>query len=607
MQKCKSIFGMLFFLLVYSTVLFGIPVVTSVSPNSGPYTGGTVVTINGTGFTGTTNVSFGNIPAAFVFFSDTKITATSPQSFVGNVNITVTTGSGTSTDSHASLFAYTGSWSALVTNATSGDVTPINLATDAPGTAIAGILAAQQIAITPDGSTAWVTQGPAASLRSIDLATNAVSPSLPVPGHFPVDIAITPDGTLAYVTSPITDSVLVIDIVNSTLVTTISLPLSTPQGIAITPDGTSAYVCCVNSNDVKRIDIASNTVVGLPLPVLGTGPIAIAITPDGATAVVANFSSNSYVVLDLASGDPVNSGVTGAGPYAVAITSNGLFAFITNSLGDSVTVLSGSPFANNTNIPLTVGSIPHGLAISPDSERVYVVETALNQIEIIDVDLLVVVSAPIPVGTSPEWIAITPDQAPIASFTATPVQGTNGVLETFDASNSVSSVGTIVNYEWDFGDGSAVENTSLPVITHTYSTSGNFTVTLTVTNSAGTSTTQTFTGQTVSQNGNEAASELEQVLVVAPIAPSNFAVKLLKNIFLTQIDYIHRLTWTPSSDSSVVSYLIFRNGELIATVPASGPYVYFDHNRHKHEEDTYVLVAVNEQGTQSSVLIATTP
>ena len=56
------------------------PTVTSLSPTSGPATGGTAVTITGTGFTGATAVTFGGTAAtAFTVNSATSITATSPR------------------------------------------------------------------------------------------------------------------------------------------------------------------------------------------------------------------------------------------------------------------------------------------------------------------------------------------------------------------------------------------------------------------------------------------------------------------------------------------------------------------------------------------------
>ncbi|MGV9823583.1 IPT/TIG domain-containing protein [Nocardia xishanensis] len=73
-----------------------VPTLTSISPNSGPVTGGTTVTLTGTGFTGATAVRFGILPAtSFTVNSDTQITAVTPVG-LGTVAVTVTTAGGTS-------------------------------------------------------------------------------------------------------------------------------------------------------------------------------------------------------------------------------------------------------------------------------------------------------------------------------------------------------------------------------------------------------------------------------------------------------------------------------------------------------------------------------
>ena len=80
--------------------------VTGISPASGPSTGGTNVTITGTGFTGATSVSFGPTAASNVNVkSDTQITVTSPAGS-GTVDVIVTTPAGTSTTSAADQFTY---------------------------------------------------------------------------------------------------------------------------------------------------------------------------------------------------------------------------------------------------------------------------------------------------------------------------------------------------------------------------------------------------------------------------------------------------------------------------------------------------------------------
>jgi PKD repeat protein/dienelactone hydrolase len=75
------------------------------------------------------------------------------------------------------------------------------------------------------------------------------------------------------------------------------------------------------------------------------------------------------------------------------------------------------------------------------------------------------------------------NQPPIASFTLSPSNPVVNQTITFDASNSTDPGGTIENYEWDFGDGEKAEG---EIITHSYSSAGNYTVKLTVTDNEGT-------------------------------------------------------------------------------------------------------------------------
>jgi hypothetical protein len=85
------------------------PVLTgpiSISPDSGPAAGGTMVTITGSGFTAPLSVSFGGAPASSVtIVSSTQIQATSPPGTVP-VHVSVTTSAGTSTSTAADLFTY---------------------------------------------------------------------------------------------------------------------------------------------------------------------------------------------------------------------------------------------------------------------------------------------------------------------------------------------------------------------------------------------------------------------------------------------------------------------------------------------------------------------
>jgi hypothetical protein len=81
------------------------PVVTGVSPASGPQAGGTSVTISGTSLANASSVTFGGTAAAVTADSATSITATSPAG-TGTVDVVVTTPGGTSTATSLDQFTY---------------------------------------------------------------------------------------------------------------------------------------------------------------------------------------------------------------------------------------------------------------------------------------------------------------------------------------------------------------------------------------------------------------------------------------------------------------------------------------------------------------------
>jgi hypothetical protein len=85
-----------------------VPIVNAVSPNTGFTTGGTSVTITGSGFTDASEVDFNGVAATDVVVdNDSSITAVTPAESAGVVDVTVTTPGGLSTVSPADLFTYT--------------------------------------------------------------------------------------------------------------------------------------------------------------------------------------------------------------------------------------------------------------------------------------------------------------------------------------------------------------------------------------------------------------------------------------------------------------------------------------------------------------------
>jgi len=90
-----------------------------------------------------------------------------------------------------------------------------------------------------------------------------------------------------------------------------------------------------------------------------------------------------------------------------------------------------------------------------------------------------------------------PNQAPLASFTFSPLSSeiNQGII--FNAASSTDSDGQIVSYQWNFGD-SATTSTISTITTHSYSTEGDYLIQLTIidNNSASSIATSTISVST---------------------------------------------------------------------------------------------------------------
>lgn len=88
-----------------------------------------------------------------------------------------------------------------------------------------------------------------------------------------------------------------------------------------------------------------------------------------------------------------------------------------------------------------------------------------------------------------------------------------------------------------------------------------------------------------------------------PESAEDFSGKVIENRFLTQTEYSHHLTWSPSPSPTVTSYNLYRNGVLIAKIPAQNRLVFNDHNRPKNGVDRYTLIAISETLSSKPIVI----
>ncbi|MDT0456451.1 IPT/TIG domain-containing protein [Streptomyces sp. DSM 41527] len=300
-----------------------VPVLTSVTPSSGPAAGGTTVTLTGTGLASTSSVRFGTTAAtSFTVVSDTHVTAVAPAG-TGTVQVTVTTPGGTSNG-----VSYTYS----VTPALSG-VSPNQGPTSGGNT------------VTLTGTnltgTTAVTFGTTPATSFTVLSPTQISAVVPASTAGPVDITVTTPGgssTLQsayfYVSTPVL-----------TGVAPPSGPLS--GGNTVTLTGVhlvEATAVRFGTIAATGFTVVSDSQITAVVPAGAAGPVDVTVTTAGGTS---NGISYTYLAAPV-----VTTVVPNTGPTAGGIT----------------LTLTGTGFAQATQVLL--GTAPAGFTIVSDNHIV---------------------------------------------------------------------------------------------------------------------------------------------------------------------------------------------------------------------------------------------
>ena len=368
-----------------------------------------------------------------------------------------------------------------------------------------------RIAISPDGARAYVASpglGDLDEVVVIDTRTNQVISR--IKGlDFPREIAVAPDGQTAYVEHQTGNSpaIAVIDTRTNQVVGD-SIREGASGEFVVSPDGRNLYV--VGREQVVVIDTRTRQRVREIN--IERDMTAIAVAPDGRTAYVAGSTPDAVFVVDLQAGKFVGNPIpVGDGEQnSIAIAPNGQAVYVTDNATNTVSVID-----TRTNqvvgIPIPVGALPTAPVVSPDGKAVYVASEATSSVSVIDTRTNQVVGT-IPVGDEPEGLAIVPNQPPAASFSSRVVRPR--VPAVFDAGASRDADGSIASFNWSFEGAPAFAAVSM--ISHTFPRPGTFTVVLSLTDDGGCSTTQIFTGQTVHCNGSGVAAQTATVKVAYP-------------------------------------------------------------------------------------------
>ncbi len=310
-----------------------------------------------------------------------------------------------------------------------------------------------EIALSPDGSRAFVVNHDDDSLSVIDTAALTVTQVITGLEDGPISVETSPCLDKIYIVSKDANSVSVLDGTTFSVTAVITAGLDHPWGMAISPLGDRAYVSSVLNMDVVVIDTASDTMVytwtmNLPGSDNNGSMANLEVSPDGLTLYATDPALGLLYVVDTQTGE----------------------------VTDQITV--GASMGNG--MAWDVAVFPW-----PDEGLVYVSMPYVYMVRAVDTAAGQVVSS-IQLEGGPRGLALFPRPAvcgtpPAGSFTQSATTAHVGETVVFTA--TISAGVPTPTLTWNFGDGSA---TSSDLITsHAYAQAGVYTVTLSIGNPLG--------------------------------------------------------------------------------------------------------------------------
>lgn len=353
----------------------------------------------------------------------------------------------------ASPFAY-------IANLESNNVSVIDTATDTVTATVNVGNEPSGTAVSPDGTRVYVTNCMGNSVSVIDATKNKLIGTVRV-GSYPLGVAFTPDGTKAYVANTASNTISVIDTATNNVTATVKVG-NLPYKIAVSPDGKKVYA--VNSGippdyqgNVSVIDTSTNNVTATVN--VEKDPHGIAVSPDGTKVYVVNSNSYPYYkgtvsVIDTATNNVTDTVNVGSLPHGIAVSPNGTRAYVAIDIPGRYSGKSNIDATSHTGAVdvidttknevidrVSVGNYPYEVAVTPDGNKVYVMNYGSNTTSVIDTATNNV-NITVPVGRSPTAVAIGPV---IKSSSTIGLNGTSFLTPIKQTENQTNDTGMTAN------------------------------------------------------------------------------------------------------------------------------------------------------------------
>ncbi len=236
------------------------------------------------------------------------------------------------------------------------------------------------VGVSPTGAWFYSTNGAGGTVTRYNAYSGATIGGNITVGASPFGVAVSPDGSKAFVTNYISNTVSVINTATNTVTATVNVGTN-PSFIAISPDGSKAFVTNLSSNTVSVINTATNTVMGTVN--VGANLYGIAISPDGSKTFVTHYNSNTVSVINTATNTVIGTVNVGTRPTGITISSDGSKLYVVNTDDNTISVINTATNTVTTMV-INVGINPVGIAISPDGSKLYVTNGNLTSLYVID-------------------------------------------------------------------------------------------------------------------------------------------------------------------------------------------------------------------------------
>ncbi len=286
-----------------------------------------------------------------------------------------------------------------------------------------------EVSVSPDGRMAVAAnyggaQGPGHSLTVLDLRSRTAIATIEL-GEYrrPHGISWLPDGKRVVVTSELAQAVVIVDVAAGK----IERAIKTGQAghlLTLSADGKFLWTANVASGSVTRIDLTSGTVTRTVKT--GARPEASDVTRDGKEFWVADGQLNYLTVFDATSLDSIAAVKTGDYPNRLHFTRDGRRVLVSNAKSSSVYLYDSRSHALVDSIVfpydslkakptmlerLGRSSVPLGILVAPDGQRVWIALAAMDQIAEVDLASRRVTRT-LTAGREPDGMAFVPNITP---------------------------------------------------------------------------------------------------------------------------------------------------------------------------------------------------